>query len=423
MTYGEAEAFLCSTAWKGSRLGLSRVAALLAALGDPQKGLRTVHVAGTNGKGSVCALTASVLTAAGYRTGLFTSPCLRRVNEQLRVDGNDVSDGDFAALAAEVKPFAERIEDRPTQFELLTAMALLYFRERACGAAVLEVGLGGALDATNVIPAPEAAVICSIGLDHTAVLGGTLGEIAAQKAGIVKPGASVVLCAQSREAEEAVRARCRECGCALRVTEPAALRPVSAALSGQTFDYRTRTGLFIPLAGTYQLENAAVALDALDALRDRGWRIPEDAVRGGLARAEWPARFETLRREPPFLLDGAHNPAGAAQLAACLRRYLPGQKLVFLMGVMADKDVRGILRIMAPLAERFVAVTPDNPRAMPSPELAALIRSEFSLPAEDAGRAERGAALVLERYPEKPACAFGSLYQAGGIREFFGKYD
>ena len=215
MNLTEAMEFIHAASWRGSCLGLERITELMARLGDPQRELRFIHVAGTNGKGSVCAMLASVLTRAGYRTGLYTSPHLFRVNERIKVDGADVSDAELTELAALVKPAADSMADPPTEFERITAMALLYFARRRCGAVVLEVGLGGRLDSTNVIGPPEAAVVTDLSLEHTAVLGDTLEQIAGEKAGIIKPGASVVLSAQSAEAENVIRRRCAELGCPL----------------------------------------------------------------------------------------------------------------------------------------------------------------------------------------------------------------
>lgn len=422
MTMQETIAFIQAASWLGCRPGLERIADLMHRLGDPQKELRFVHITGTNGKGSTAAMLSAVLREAGYTVGLFTSPHLVCYNERIQVNGADIPDEDLCALAEAVKPAVDRMETVPSEFERFTAMALLYFRRRNCDIVVLEVGLGGRLDSTNVIPAPEAAVITNIGLEHTEYLGDTVEKIAAEKSGIIKPGADVVLSGQCPGAEAVVRARAAANGCTLCVTDPAQLRQRSADLSGQRLDYRERKDLRLRLLGTYQCHNAAAALDTVDALRRRGWDIPETAVRRGLENAAWPGRFEVLRTEPLVLADGAHNPNGAAELARCLEQYLPGRKCLFLTGVMADKDHMGMMRTVAPYAAGFVAVPPPSERALPARALQVEIEQCFSGPVYAADSVETGLDLALAALaPGQPLCIFGSLYQLGIVRAYFGK--
>jgi len=421
MKLKDALEFIHSTDWRGARTGLERMEELMRRLGDPQNELRFIHVAGTNGKGSVCAMLASVLTAAGYKTGLYTSPHLFRVNERIKVGGTEVTDRELVALAEEIKAQADRMTDRPTEFEILTAMAFLHFRKQRCDVVVLEVGLGGRLDATNIIRSPDAAVICSIGLDHTEILGDTLEKIGAEKAAIIKPGTSVVLYRQSGEVESVVVRRCRKCGAGLWVTDPEKERQVSASLTGQVLDYRQRKNLHLSLLGTYQYRNAAVMLDTVDVLIRRGYIISEEAVETGLAHAQWPGRFEVLRRTPLVLVDGAHNPNGVEELTLCLERYLPAQKITFVMGVMADKDYREMIRLVEPYAGQYIAVAPRSDRALSSAALAAEIRVLSGKSVEDGGSVENGVTLALHRScPDAAICVFGSLYQAGEVRAFFG---
>lgn len=412
MTYGEALAFIQSASWTARRPGLERIAALARRLGSPQDALRFVHIAGTNGKGSTAAMLAEILRRAGYRTGLFTSPHLRRYNERIQVDGTCISDEDFCALAEELQGASEGID--PSEFDLLTAMGLLYFRRRECGLVILEAGMGGRLDSTNAIPPPEAAVITGISLEHTEYLGDTVEKIAAEKAGILKPGTEAVLQAQSPEVEAVIRARCAELGCGLTVTGQAVRR--SGGLGGQFIGYREREGLFLGLPGVYQCRNAAVVLDTIGVLRGRGWRIPEEAVREGLACAEWPGRFEVLRQNPPLILDGAHNPGGAQALAESLAACLPGRKLTFIMGVMAGKDRRAMLEAIAPWAARFRTVSPGGPRALEPGVLAEELR-QLGFDAEASGSLGE----ALAQAEGEPACIFGSLYLAGEARALFEK--
>ena len=421
MKIAEAMEFIHQTSWKGSRLGLERITALMRLLGDPQDELRCVHLAGTNGKGSTAAMLASVLTQAGYKTGLYTSPYLYRFHERMKVNGVDISDEALAALAEKIRPQVESLADQPTEFEIITAIAFLYFREQNCDVVVLEVGLGGRLDSTNIIKVPEAAVITSIGLDHTDVLGDTPEAIALEKAGIIKGGAPAVLCHQSREVEDVIRAKCGEVGSALTVTDEARLVPVSDSLEGQVFHYRDRCTLAISLAGRHQLQNAAVVLDTVDVLRQKGYLISEEAIRRGLQKARWPGRLEVLRQKPLFLVDGAHNPKGAEALADFLRRHLNGEKVTFLMGVMADKDDAAMIAETVPFAARYITVTPENPRAMPSAVLKEHIERVFDGEVTDATSVEQG--LRLAREGNGDVCAFGSLYMIGTIRASFGLYE
>ena len=361
MTYAQALAYIHSVCWKGSIPGLSRTRELLTRLGNPQKSLKFVHVAGTNGKGSTAAMLASVLRQAGYHTGLYTSPYLFRFNERMQVDGQDISDELLAEITQEVKPHAEAMADHPTEFELVTAIAMVYFARSQCQIVVLEVGMGGELDSTNVIDPPEVAVICNIGLDHTEVLGDTLEKIALAKAGIIKPGCPVALYRSTPSVEAVFQKTCQEVGAELHPAKFAEIHPISHDFTGQRFDYAGYQGLSLPLLGRHQLNNAAVAITAVECLRSRGWAISDEALRQGLAKVVWPGRFEVLRRHPDCIVDGGHNPQCLEALAQNVRDYLPGRDITALTGVMADKDYTHMYATMAPLVSRFVTVTPDSP--------------------------------------------------------------
>ncbi len=416
MTPEEAVSYIEHYTWSSTRLGLERTRALLAAMGEPQKRLKFVHVAGSNGKGSTCAMLASILRRAGYRTGLYTSPYLQDFCERIQVDGQNIPRETLAAITARVRNIADAMDDHPSQFELVTAIAMAFFADTGCDIVVLEVGMGGALDSTNVIDAPEVAVITNITLEHTEYLGGTLREIAAAKAGTIKPGCDAVVYPGAPEVMETVAAVCAENGVPLRRADFSALRTQADSLDGQVFSYRGLEALRLPLLGAHQLRNAVVALTCVEALRARGWSIPDGAVRCGLAETKWPARLEALHREPLFLLDGGHNPQCAEALARCMETYLPGQRATVLMGVLADKDVSDMLRPMLPHAARFLCLTPDNPRALPAAEL----REAITALGGDAAVADSvadGICLALER--GGPVVAFGSLYLAGEIRSAF----
>lgn len=416
MTGEEALAYIWSQNWTAHAPGLGRIRELLRRLGDPQRALRFIHAAGTNGKGSVCACLASVLEAAGYRVGLNTSPHLERFHERIRVNGEEISDRDLGAVMDRVRAAALACPEHPTEFELITAAAFLHFLKRRCDVVVLETGLGGALDASNVIETPELAVLTAMGMDHAAILGPALRDIAAAKAGIIKPGGTVVSRGGCPEADQVFRRTCRERGADLIELDLSRLRVRELSLEGAVFDFAPWEGLTIPLAGAYQAENAALALTALEALREKGWRIPDEAIRRGLAAVRWPGRFEVLGRDPVFLLDGAHNAHGMRAAVESLRVLFPGKRLVFLLGVLADKDAGEMLDLLAPLAERVFALRPDSPRALDPSALCALLAAR-GVEARPCASAEEGLEAALAAAGKDGAvCALGSLYLCGQVR-------
>ncbi len=583
----DAIEYINTPRWLTSRLGLERIRELLDRLGRPQDRLKFVHVAGTNGKGSTCAFTASILAEAGFKTGLFTSPYVETFHERIRVNGRNISDEDLTAATLRVRECAEAMEaeggEHPTEFELMTAVALVHFAHVGCDIVVLEVGLGGRLDSTNVIAAPEVAAIVSIALDHTNLLGNTLAEIAHEKAGIVKKGSTVVSWPQEPSAMEVVEDAARRvgdklvvpdfsllsvgkatrgaalltCGTALeheghtpcsdsprfaaelraehaphaqelqagaeggstceagdpareapcsnsprfaaelRAEPPARGRQVGAADDlgcGTAFEHAPHaqelqasssidagfggrmpravphepnvpSGTFVRaqdclsmayahqtlmlqvegtlpmrqlsyrgreyatrLLGSYQPSNAAMAIEIAGALSERGWEIPDEAIARGIAETRWPARFEVLDQPagmPTVVIDGGHNPQGAGVLADSLRDVFPDKRPVFLVGILADKDYRSMLRAVAPLASAFVCVTPPNPRALDAADLAEAIREtcgelgaratvEVAGDFDDAASAARKIA-----GSEGLICAFGSLYSIADVKAAF----
>ncbi|WP_101720708.1 bifunctional folylpolyglutamate synthase/dihydrofolate synthase [Eggerthella timonensis] len=427
-------AYINEPRWLESRLGLDRTAELLDRLGRPQDQLKFVHVAGTNGKGSTCAYLASILQAAGLRTGLFTSPYLITFEERIRVDGANIAYDELVEATLLVKEQAEAMADHPTEFELMTAVALVHFARRGCDIVVLEVGLGGRLDSTNVIDAPEAAVIARIGLDHTKLLGTTLAAIAGEKAGIVKPGSAVVSWPQEPEAMAVVERAAADVGDALAVVDLSRLSagPVGWSAPGapaRPFSYGRFADLRTRLLGSYQPANAALAIETADALRGRGWPVDDDAVRQGIAEAVWPGRFEIVRAgegEPTVVVDGGHNPQGARALVDSLNDVFSGRKPVFVIGVLEDKDYPAMLETVLPLGAAFVTVTPDNPRALPADKLARAIRwtgqdllgcSACVNPYVARDMADALAKARELAGPEGLVCAFGSLYSVGALKE------
>lgn len=417
MTPDEALSFIHSTSWLGSRPGLERTRELLARLGDPQRNLNFIHIAGTNGKGSAAAMLASVLTAAGYATGLYTSPHLWSFNERMTADSVRITDGEIAELAEELEPHVCAMAAPPTEFELITAMALLWFAKRRCDVVVLEAGMGGRLDSTNVIDAPLCSVITSIGLDHTRELGPTLTDIAREKAGIIKPGCPTVLYAAPEAVTAVIAEVCAERGSPLTVTDFDALSPLSDTIDGQTFRYKDGPVLRLPLLGAHQLKNAATALDALSVLP---FTVPDMAVASGLATVQWPARFEIVARKPYVVVDGGHNVQCVETIAAAIRAYFPDSKPVFIVGVLNDKDYRAMTKILAPLAKAFVAVEPRSSRAVPAHILAETL-AKWNRPVVTVPNIAAGIEYASSVAGEDGAVvALGSLYMAGDIRNHFG---
>lgn len=375
MNYEEARVYLDDAAKYGSVLGLDSITALLAGLDNPQRELKFVHIAGTNGKGSVQAYLAAVLKEAGYRVGRYISPTLFCYRERIQVDEAYIDRDSLARyvtrIAEVIRSLTARGISHPTVFEIETALSFLYFREQRCDLVLLEVGMGGREDATNVVDTTVLEVITSISMDHMGFLGSTLAEIAWQKAGIIKPGTLVVSAAQQPEAMEVIRAESEKTGSALRTVDPARLGRIRYGIERQLFDYGAMRDIEISLAGCYQIDNAALAVEAVEALRELGYRISEEQLRNGLKTAGWKGRFSVIGREPLFIMDGAHNRDGADRLVQSIRQYFPGKKLYFIMGVFKDKEYDLIARMTAPLARHIVTIqTPDNPRALESTLLA-----------------------------------------------------
>ena len=416
MNYQEALEYIHSVCWRGSIPGLSRTRELLRRIGDPHKKLKFVHIAGTNGKGSTASMLSSAFRAAGYKTGLYTSPYIIRFNERMQINGEMIPDEELSQITEMVKPFADTMEDRPTEFELVTVIAMEYFARNHCDIVILEVGMGGEFDSTNVIDCPEASVIVNIGLDHTGVLGETLEEIAQAKAGIIK-GGDVVLYRSIPSVEQVFEDKCRETGACLHRADFDSIRLHDQGFWGQCFDCGGREKLELPLLGEHQRRNTAVVLATVDVLRQKGWSISEEQLRQGLKTVSWPGRFELLRREPVFFADGGHNPQCMEALAENIRSYLPNRALTALVGVMADKDYMDLFAQVAPYISRFVTVTPDNPRALPAQELAEAL-SIFGKPVTVCQSVEEGVRTAIAQTSQQEAVvAFGSLYMLGTIRQ------
>ena len=400
---------------KGTKPCLDRIGFLLEKLGSPHKKLKFIHIAGTNGKGSTAAMTASILTKAGYRTGLFTSPYIYRFNERMQIAGRQIPDKDVISLTKKIRAIAETMPELPTEFDFVTAMAMDYFARENCDIVVLEVGVGGALDSTNIIPPPEVAVITNIGLDHTDLLGDTVEKIAAVKAGIIKEGCHAVIYDSTPGVEQVYASICAEKHVPLKKAGFENLCSVSKDLDGQIFHCGNQKDLFLPLLGAHQLHNAAVVLRVIDTLQEKGWNISEDAIRDGLKDVSWPGRFHIVGRDPLFIIDGGHNPQCIEALVQNIKDYLAGRKIIVLAGVLADKDYADMFRPVMPFTDTFVCITPDNPRKMAASDLARYLQ-EAGAKAVAATSAEDGVALSRKLAGKDGVIlSFGSLYALGDI--------
>lgn len=416
--------------WRNSSFGLERIQSMLEKLGRPQDSLRFVHVAGTNGKGSVCAYAASILQHAGYRTGLFTSPFIERFEERIQVNGQNIPIDDLTRITLLVRDAASAVEEElgehPTEFELMCAVALLYFKDAECDIMVMEVGLGGRLDATNVIT-PEVSVITRIGLDHTALLGNTLTEIAIEKSGIIKQGIPAVVYPQEKEVM-----RVLEDVCGSKNSE--ITWPVFTELDAGAVDYIEGVRNFIyqgrhyvtRLLGSYQPKNAVVAIEAMHALRRKGWEISGSALFDGIANAVWPGRFEVLNKRPLLIVDGAHNPQGVKALAESISELLgsigngwPERSIHFVTGVLADKDYECMIAPLIPYARAFITYAPDNPRALSADDLKIAIEKQVSDGVEVSVSANAAEAIDMACSAAGESgivVAYGSLYSIAEIK-------
>jgi len=380
VNYEQAVAYIHGLGRFGSQLGLLRMQQALTRLGNPERKLRIVHVAGTNGKGSTCAMLASILRKANLKTGLYTSPYLDAFTNRFGLDGADIGPDELASLVRFLRPLAEELG--LTQFEFITAMAFHYYSESKVDVVVLEVGLGGRFDATNVVH-PELSIITNIGFDHMEVLGDTLGKIAFEKAGIIKPQVPVITAVEGEEPFGVISEVAKQHNAPLLLLgQDFDVKPASRDLFGQTFtfvDQDTSLNLSLALLGQHQLHNAALAVKAALKLKNWGWAISHSDIERGLAEARWPGRFEVMRRSPLLIMDGAHNTHGMQALSKTLSELLPGKKVHLVTGIMQDKAPQAMLALLTPFVKRCYTAAPKLPRAMPAADLA-LVANSLGIP-------------------------------------------
>ena len=411
MNYEEALEYIHGVSWTFCKPGLERISALCEKLGNPEKKLRFVHVAGTNGKGSFCSMLDSVLRAAGYKVGLYTSPYIREFNERMRVDGKNIDNDVLADITTRVRPIADSMTDKPTEFELITAIAFQYFYEAGCDVVVLEAGMGGRLDSTNVIRDPLLSVITGIALDHVDYLGDTVEKIAAEKAGIIKDNAPILYGGEDMAAHAVIKGAADARGSKFYDIDYSEIENLSSDLSGTSYDFGDHKDIKIKLLGLYQPKNSALVLRAIDILRNRGLNIPENAVKEGLIAAKWQARFEIISHDPLVIFDGAHNPQGIESATLSIKHYFKNEKIYVLTGVLRDKDHKYIASKLSEIAERAFTLTPDSPRALSAEDYAGELRDEgvkaMSYPSIEAALS---AAKSEARKNGKPLVCLGSLY-------------
>jgi dihydrofolate synthase/folylpolyglutamate synthase len=339
-------------------------------MGCPQDRLKFIHVAGTNGKGSFCSMLTEIFLAAGYRVGTYTSPYILRFNERMKVNGKDIPDEILAEITSYVKPLTETMTEKPTEFELITAIAMEYFVREQCDIVILECGMGGRLDSTNVIKTPILSVITGIALDHTAFLGDTLEKIAAEKAGIIKEGVPCLFCGTGESVKEVIESKAKEMSAPLLTVSREGLVIRSATLDGTVFDWKEWKNISLSLTGNYQPLNAQNVLCAVKHLRTRGYDLSNDAVKEGLRNVRWPARFEKVLDDPIFICDGGHNPEGIEAAVNSAKMYFGDRKILIVTGVMADKDYDYMVSCLSQIAKKAYCLTPGNPRALNAQDLA-----------------------------------------------------
>ena len=401
---------------RGSKLGLERITELCRRLGNPQNKTNIIHIAGTNGKGSFGAMLSAVLSESGYKVGGFSSPALTDLTDSFRINGDSISADDFNEVMADIIPICEDMADKPTEFEVLTAAAYELFRRKNCDIALIECGMGGETDSTNVVNQPVLSVITNIALDHTAFLGGTISEIARCKAGIIKPSRPVLYGGNDDETLEIIRSISQKNGSQLTLADKDRVTVLESSIDSVVYSDKAFGRLESPLIGSYQKYNLANVLTAVEILRNEGMNIPENAVKSGISKAVWQGRFEVVSRNPLIIYDGAHNPDGIIQAAESISTYISG-KIALLIGVMADKEYGLYPEILGKFIDKAFTVIPDNPRSLDSDTLAASFE-EKGIAALSCGSVENGLTQALE-YAKKrniPLIALGSLYMYGEFR-------
>ncbi len=422
MTYEEALEYIHGVNPTFCNPGLDRIKYICSELSNPQDKLKFIHIAGTNGKGSVSCMLHSVLRECGLKVGLYTSPYIVEFNERMRVDGVNISNEKLAALTEKIKSIVDKMQDKPTEFEIITAIAFEYFYEEKCDIVVLEVGMGGRLDSTNIISTAVLSIITGIALDHTAYLGDTVPKIAWEKAGIIKKNTPVIFGGEDKDAESVIKSRAEEMGAEYYTTDYSKLRISTADLDGAVLSYKSHLHIRIQLNGLYQPKNTAIVLEAADILKALGYRITQKALRKGLSKAKWPARFEIISHDPLVIFDGAHNPQGIDAAVESIKFYFKDKKIYALTGVLRDKDYNYIASKLSEVISRAVTITPGNPRALKAEEYADVLKScGVDATSRDGIENALEYAVKIAKEDNTPLICLGSLYTYVDVIRYFEK--
>ena len=421
MNYEQALEYIHGVSWEFCKPGLSRIGQLCEKLGNPQGELQFIHVAGTNGKGSFCSMLDSVLRAANIKTGLYTSPYIKFFNERMCVNGVPISNEELAEITSYVRPIADEMKDKPTEFELITAIAFEYFKRNGVNVVILEAGMGGRLDSTNIISTSVLSVITGIALDHTAFLGDTVEKIAAEKAGIIKPQTDILYGGEDAAALQVIKSKAIQMSAPFHLTDLSSLKIKKADLRSTVFDYEEYENLSIRLLGAYQPKNAANVLSAVKILKNKGFDIPESAVREGLASAVWHARFELLSTEPTIIYDGAHNPEGISMFIRSIRQYFGEQKVIIVSTVMGDKDYESMVGLLSSVTDTAY-VFKVNDRALECKKYAE-VYEKHGTSAIECDDMQKALTLAIEHAKRegKPILCAGSLYMYGTLTNILQK--
>lgn len=420
MNYKEALEYIHKISSLGSRPGLSRITELLCKIGNPEKNLKFIQVAGTNGKGSVSSMLSEILVSAGYKVGLYTSPFIISFNERIRVGGENIPDEKLAKITEFVKVKADQMADHPTEFELITAIGLECFKRENCDIVILEAGMGGRYDATNAVENTILSIITGVSLDHTDYLGDTIEKIASEKAGIIKNKAPVIFGGKDRVAESVIREEAKKQGSPFIKTDIDSLKNIEITRLGTKFSYKNYKNINLSLIGSYQPFNAAVVLEATEILNEIGFNVSEDNIRVALKKVKWAARMEKISEEPLIYYDGGHNREGVEAAVESAKTIFGEEKVYVISGVMKDKEYEFISHKLSTIAKKVFTITPNNPRSLDAKEYAKC----FSVEAEGYETIEEGVkeALNLSKETNTPIFISGSLYMYSDIVSAVEKY-
>ncbi|MDD3839875.1 MAG: bifunctional folylpolyglutamate synthase/dihydrofolate synthase [Clostridia bacterium] len=423
MNYKQAIEYIHSANQFGMKLGLENIIKLLQELDNPHQGIKVIHVAGTNGKGSVSSMISSILIESGYKVGLFTSPYLENFNERIKINGINVSDEQISNNITLIKEKIDHMINmgyqHPTEFEIVTALGFLIFKQSKVDFIVLEVGLGGRLDSTNVVT-PLICVLTSIGMDHMNILGNDIEKIALEKAAIIKPGSIAVSYPQTKNVYKIIENECAKKDVVLNRVECAEIKRIGFSESGQIFDFKydnlVLKNLKLNLIGRHQILNAATAIIAVMSLKKHDIKICEKAIEKGLENVKWPGRLEIISKQPLILIDGAHNIDGAKSLKLALKEHFNKRKILMVIGMLEDKDVEGVVEVLAPIAESIITSQPENKRAL-NPEKMALLVNKYCENVHISDSVEQAVDKALYMCNDDQMIVFcGSLYLVGKVR-------